>query len=46
MGGVVSFGACIFAIAFFMNWLRRGSVTPFALYRIVVGGGILYAFYT
>lgn len=46
VGGVVSFGTCTFALSFFMNWLRRGTVAPFALYRIVVGGGILYAFYT
>jgi undecaprenyl-diphosphatase len=45
-GGLASFIACYLAIAFFMNWLRRGTVTPFALYRIVVGGAILYVFYT
>lgn len=46
VGGVASFIACYFTIAFFMNWLRRGTATPFALYRIVVGGAILYTFYS
>ncbi len=46
IGGLVSFLASYAAISFFMNWQRRGTLTPFALYRIVFGGALLYAFYT
>lgn len=46
VGFVASFAAAYAATSFFMNWLRRGTLTPFALYRIVFGGALLYTFYT
>lgn len=46
IGGLVSFFAAYATISFFMNWLRRSTLAPFALYRIVFGGALLYTFYT
>jgi undecaprenyl-diphosphatase len=34
-----------FAIAFLMYWLRRGSFTLFAIYRVLLGAALLYALY-
>ena len=34
------------AILFLMYWVRRGSYTLFALYRVVLGGALIYALYT
>jgi len=34
------------AIAFFMYWVRRGSFTLFALYRVALGGALIYALYS
>jgi undecaprenyl-diphosphatase len=31
------------AIAFFMYWLRRGSFTLFAVYRVLLGAALIYA---
>jgi undecaprenyl-diphosphatase len=33
------------AIAFLMYWARRGSFTLFALYRVALGGALIYALY-
>lgn len=33
------------AIAFLMYWVRRGSFTPFVIYRIALGLFVLYLFY-
>jgi undecaprenyl-diphosphatase len=38
--------AGFFAIAFLMYWVRRGTFTLFALYRVALGGALLYALYT
>jgi len=31
------------AVAFLMYWLRRGSFTLFAVYRVMLGGALIYA---
>ncbi|WP_459855419.1 undecaprenyl-diphosphate phosphatase [Dongia sp. agr-C8] len=41
ISGIVGF----LAIAFLMYWVRRGSFTPFALYRVALGGALIYALY-
>ncbi|MSP20631.1 MAG: undecaprenyl-diphosphate phosphatase [Alphaproteobacteria bacterium] len=46
IAAAVSFVASYVAIAFLMQWLRRGSLAPFALYRVILGAGILYVVYT
>ena len=37
----LAFVTAYIAIALMMRWLRRASFTPFVVYRIVVGGGVL-----
>ena len=41
----VAFVAALGAIAFLMRWLKRGSLAPFALYRLLVGAALLYTVY-
>lgn len=38
---ILSFGIAIVAIALLMAWLRRASFTPFVVYRIGLGVGLL-----
>jgi len=33
------------SVAWFMAWVRRRGFTPFAIYRIIVGAGVLWAYY-
>ena len=33
------------AIAVMMRWLRKSSFTPFVIYRIALGGGLLVWIY-
>ena len=42
---ILSFGIAIVAIALLMAWLRRASFTPFVVYRIGLGVGLLVWFY-
>ena len=35
----------LITIALFMAWLRRASFAPFVIYRILLGGGLLYLVY-
>ena len=37
--------AAFFSIVFLMYWVRRGSFTLFAVYRVVLGGALIYALY-
>lgn len=37
----LSLAIALLAISFLMAWLRRSSFAPFALYRIILGGGLL-----
>ena len=41
IGFVVSFFVALGVVAWFMNWVRSRGFVPFALYRIVLGIGIL-----
>lgn len=40
-----SFIAGLLAIRLMMAYIKRGSFAPFALYRVVLGGGVLYLFW-
>ena len=40
-----SFVSALIAIAVMMRWLRRASFTPFVIYRICLGAGLLYWVY-
>lgn len=42
----LAFVTAYIAIALMMRWLRRASFTPFVVYRIIVGGGVLVFAYT
>jgi undecaprenyl-diphosphatase len=47
IAAALAFGFAIAAIAILMAWLRRSTFTPFAVYRLILGGGLLiwiYAF--
>ncbi|SRR6266540_1802001 len=41
IGFVVSFFVALAVVAWFMNWVRSRGFAPFALYRIVLGIGLL-----
>jgi len=41
IGFVVSFFVALAVVAWFMNWVRQRGFVPFALYRIVLGIGLL-----
>ncbi len=41
IGFVVSFIVAFAVIAWFMNWVKKHGFVPFAIYRIVLGGGLL-----
>ncbi|MBN2751783.1 MAG: undecaprenyl-diphosphate phosphatase [Rhodospirillaceae bacterium] len=41
----LSFVTALVAIALLMHWLKRASFTPFALYRVILGAGLLAAAY-
>ena len=41
IGFIVSFVVALGVVAWFMNWVRARGFAPFALYRIVLGIGIL-----
>lgn len=42
---ILSFGIALVAIAALMAWLRRANFTPFVIYRIGLGVGLLVWFY-
>ncbi len=42
IGFAVSFVVAYFVVAWFMNWVRTRGFVPFAIYRIVVGAGVLW----
>ncbi|MEO1191046.1 MAG: undecaprenyl-diphosphate phosphatase [Pseudomonadota bacterium] len=46
LAGGLAFGSALVAIAVMMAWLRRASFLPFVIYRVIVGGGILYLVYS
>jgi undecaprenyl-diphosphatase len=41
IGFVVSFIVAYFVVAWFMDWVKRRGFVPFAIYRILVGAGVL-----
>jgi undecaprenyl-diphosphatase len=41
IGFVVSFVAALLVVHWFMGWVRRRGFTPFAIYRIIAGVGVL-----
>jgi len=45
MASAFAFAAAVLAIAAMMAWLRRASFTPFVVYRILLGGVLLWLIY-
>ena len=46
LAAIVAFIAALAAIAAMMSWLRHGSFTPFAIYRVLLGIFLLLWLYT
>jgi len=42
IGFVVSFVVAYGSVAWFMGYVRRRGFSPFAIYRIILGVGVLY----
>ena len=42
IGFVVSFIVAYGAVAWFLGWVRKHGVAPFAVYRIILGSAVLY----
>ena len=45
VGGALAFVFGLAAIAFMMAWLRRASFAPFVVYRLLLGGLLMYLVY-
>lgn len=43
---ILAFISALIAIAVMMSWLKRATFTPFVFYRLVLGGVLLYLFYS
>ncbi|MEM6780677.1 MAG: undecaprenyl-diphosphate phosphatase [Pseudomonadota bacterium] len=46
IAAVIAFFAGWAAIALMMEWLKRSTFTPFAIYRVILGGGLLIFIYS
>jgi undecaprenyl-diphosphatase len=46
IGFVVSFVVAYGVVAWFMAWVRKHGFVPFAIYRLIVGGGLLAWLFT
>ncbi len=42
IGFLVSFAVAYLVVAWFMGWVRRRGLMPFALYRLLAGGAVLF----
>ncbi len=45
VGAVVAFAVALLSIVLMIGWLRRASFTPFVIYRILLGGALLWWVY-
>ncbi len=45
LGGVLAFVVALISILLMVGWLRRASFTPFVVYRVVLGAGLLWWVY-
>lgn len=45
IAGIISFFTALAAIALLMRWLKFAGFTPFVIYRLLMGGAILYWVY-
>ncbi|NNE83216.1 MAG: undecaprenyl-diphosphatase, partial [Alphaproteobacteria bacterium] len=45
IAGILAFITALGAIALLMRWLQFAGFTPFVIYRVLMGAGILYWVY-
>ncbi len=45
LAAALAFAVAFGSIAFLMKWLERATFTPFVIYRVVLGGGLIYWIY-
>ncbi len=45
LAAAFAFATALAAIAMMMNWLKKASFTPFVIYRVLLGGLLLYLIY-
>ncbi len=46
VAAALAFVTALLAVAWMMRWLRHASYTPFVVYRLILGAGLLYWVYT
>jgi undecaprenyl-diphosphatase len=46
IGFVISFVVAYGSVAWFMAWVRRRGFAPFAIYRIIIGAAVLFAYFS
>ncbi len=46
LAAALAFVAALLAVALMMRWLRHASYTPFVIYRLILGAGLLYWVYS
>jgi undecaprenyl-diphosphatase len=46
LAAALAFAAALGAIAFMMRWLTHATFMPFAVYRVILGAGLLYWVYS
>ena len=45
VAAVLAFVTALLAVAWMMRWLRHASYTPFVVYRLILGAGLLFWVY-
>jgi undecaprenyl-diphosphatase len=45
LAAVLAFAVALGSIAFLMKWLERATFTPFVIYRVMLGGALIYWIY-
>ena len=45
VAAALAFVTALAAVALMMRWLRHATYTPFVIYRLILGAGLLYWIY-
>ena len=45
IASILAFGAALLAMTLMMRWLQQMTFMPFVVYRLLLGGGLLYWIY-
>jgi len=46
IASILAFVAALLAVKLMMRWLQQVTFMPFVIYRLLLGGGLLYWIYT